>query len=101
MPRPTDFMPILSLLIVLGLCFCGLWSMWLALDQERKHHNDITVERAMEILRSSLDTDLRNAAMVKLQDSMGEAIRLLQARSDAGDLQAQAVLGRWRALMAR
>lgn len=64
---------------------------------ESFHHREITFARALEILKTERDNELRNAARGVLHDAVGAAIRALREESDAGDLRAATVLAHWRA----
>lgn len=96
MPKPVDNLPFLAMLVLFCLCFCGLWSMWLALDHEHKAHSDITVERALVIMRDSKDENLREAARVTLDKVFQQAIDLLR-HDQTG--QAELVLSHWALLL--
>lgn len=96
MPKPLDSLPFVAMLVLFCLCFCGLWSMWLALDHERRDHSGITVERALVIMRDSKDENLRDGARVALDKAFQRAIELL--RQDQSE-QTKLLLLHWQHLL--
>lgn len=74
-----------------GAC-CAIAALSIAVVKEGRAHISITIERAMSILRTEKDPELRAAALVRLQDHLLEVVALLQEQAANGDQQALAML---------
>jgi hypothetical protein len=85
--------------LLLFTSLCGV-VVFLEVDAgERFDHSTIRFERALELLRTCRDHELRLGALGQLHDEVGAAIRLVLAAAAAGDEDAAATLAHWRALL--
>ncbi len=87
------------LLISLSLCVGAVVPTMFGAGEPDHNHAGITIEQAAEILKTSLDAELRSGALFALDVRVRHAIAALRREVEHGSEDAATLLAQWHTLL--